>query len=81
MSPTIFRYRGYRAFFFSREEARKHVHVSSVDGDAKFWLAPLVSLADYSPGLSVAQLREMQEIVEERRDDIVTAWDKHFAGS
>ena len=56
------------------------MHVSSADGDAKFWLEPLVSLADYSPGLSTAQLREMLHIVEEHRDDIVAAWDEHFAG-
>jgi len=29
MSPTIFREKGLRFFFFSREEARLHVHVSS----------------------------------------------------
>ena len=26
MSPTVFRYKGYRFFFFSREEVRMHVH-------------------------------------------------------
>lgn len=51
MSPTVFRYKGYRFFFFSREEERMHIHVSSDSGEAKFWLEPSVSLAkDY--GLS-----------------------------
>lgn len=36
MSPTLFRERGYRFFFISREEARPHVHVYSGDGEAKF---------------------------------------------
>ncbi len=27
MSPTVFRERGYRFYFFSREEPRMHVHV------------------------------------------------------
>ena len=40
MSPTLFRERGYRFFFFSREEARMHVHVYHADGEAKFWLEP-----------------------------------------
>jgi hypothetical protein len=40
MSPTLFRERGYRFFFFSREEARMHVHVYHADGGAKFWLNP-----------------------------------------
>ena len=45
MSPTIFRYKNYRFFFFSREEERKHVHVYSPKGEAKFWIEPSVALA------------------------------------
>lgn len=40
------RYRNYRLFFFSREEKRKHVHVTSPDGEARFWLEPIVALAE-----------------------------------
>lgn len=43
MSPTVFREKGYRFFFFSREESRMHVHVVSGDGEAKFWLEPDLS--------------------------------------
>jgi hypothetical protein len=32
MSPTILRYGKYRFFFNSREEQRRHVHVSTADG-------------------------------------------------
>jgi len=46
MSPTVFREKGYRFFFFSREETRMHIHVISGDGEAKFWLEPVV----HSPG-------------------------------
>ena len=45
MSPTVFRARGFRFFFFSRKEPRMHVHVGSSDGEAKFWLEPEVELA------------------------------------
>jgi hypothetical protein len=45
MSPTVFRERGYRFFFFSREEVRMHVHVVSGDGEAKSWLEPEIVLA------------------------------------
>ena len=48
MSPTVFRYKNYRFFFFSREEPRMHVHITSPDGEAKFWIEPLVALANYS---------------------------------
>lgn len=77
MSPTVFRYKNCRFFFFSREEARPHIHVFSPDGEAKFWLLPIVSLESYS-GFSPVRLRELQKIVEERKDEIVRAWKKHF---
>jgi len=40
MSPTVFKERGYRFFFFSREETRMHVHVYCGDGEVKYWLEP-----------------------------------------
>jgi hypothetical protein len=41
MSPTILREKGYRFFFFSREESRIHVHITCPEGEAKFWLEPV----------------------------------------
>ena len=77
MSPTVLRYKKYRFFFFSREETRKHVHVVSPEGEAKFWLEPIVALAE-SFRLSPRELRELQGVVERRRDEIVRAWNQHF---
>ena len=77
MSPTIFRYKDYRFFFFSREEARKHVHVVSPEGEAKFWLEPIVSLAEKT-NLNARQLKELQAVVERKQDEISRAWNKHF---
>ena len=79
MSPTIFRYKDYRFFFFSLEETRKHVHVSSPEGEAKFWLEPIVALAEKSE-LNTRQLKEIHGIVERRKDEINRAWNKHFKG-
>ena len=77
MSPTVFQHKEYRFYFFSREEARMHVHICSADGEAKFWLEPAVTLAD-SCGLAPKQLRDVQKIVEERKNEIVKSWKKHF---
>jgi hypothetical protein len=77
MSPTIFRLKNYRFFFFSREEERPHVHVSCPSGEAKFWLEPIVALSQ-NYGLSSKQLKELQRIIEERKDEITEAWKKHF---
>ena len=77
MSPTVFREKGYRFYFLSNEELRIHVHVTCEDGEAKFWLEPLVSLAVYH-GLNQKRLQEIQKIVEVRADEIKKAWQKHF---
>lgn len=77
VSPTVFRHRGYRFYFFSREESRLHVHVSCADGEAKFWLTPDIALAD-NAGLSGHRLNEIIRILEEHRDGIVAAWREHF---
>ncbi|MCB1940364.1 MAG: DUF4160 domain-containing protein, partial [Rhodocyclaceae bacterium] len=44
MSPTIFRDGSFRFYFFSREEPKIHVHVQCPDGEAKYWLEPVVAL-------------------------------------
>ena len=77
MSPTVFRYRGYRFFFFSREEVRKHIHVYSNNGEAKFWIEPKIIL-DKSYGFSEKELNLLQKVIEERKDEIEKAWKKYF---
>lgn len=77
MSPTVFKSGSYRFYFFSREEPRKHVHITCPDGEAKFWIEPIVSLAT-STGLSKKQLKEIQSLVESHIDEISKAWKKHF---
>jgi hypothetical protein len=73
----VLRKDGYRFFFFSREEPRMHVHVSSSDGEAKWWLEPQVELA-YNHQMNAKQLREMEVIVREHFGDFVDAWQRHF---
>lgn len=78
MSPTIHKEGSYRFFFNSREETRMHVHVMTPDGTAKFWLEPLIALADYH-GLNARELRLLEEIVRERQDDFIQAWRRYFS--
>ena len=77
MSPTVFKDDSFRFFFFSREETRLHVHVTSPDGEAKFWLDPVVALADYS-GYTKVTLTKIQNIIEDRKDEIVKKWKTYF---
>jgi hypothetical protein len=79
VSPTVLRVRGFRFFFFSREEFRPHVHVNHADGEAKFWLDPAVGIA-VNYGLGVGRLNEALQLVEEHADEIRDAWRRHFSG-
>ncbi len=77
MSPTILRVRDYRFYFFSREEARPHVHVQHASGEAKFWLEPQLELAQ-NYGLSTSRINAVRRIIREHYDEIRAAWEKHF---
>lgn len=79
MSPTVFRHGPYRFYFFSREEARMHVHVQSSAGEAKFWLEPDIELAQ-NYGLSKRQLNLVLKLVKDHEDEIREAWNTHFQG-
>jgi hypothetical protein len=71
MSPTIHKEKGYRFFFFSREEPRMHVHV--------YWLEPQLELArNYR--LSRTQLGEIEQIIEAHHDEFASAWKRHLSG-
>jgi hypothetical protein len=79
VSPTVLRVRGYRFYFFSREEPRPHVHVHHANGEAKLWLTPTIELAaDY--GLGPTRVKAALKIVEEHQDEIRAAWARHFGG-
>ncbi len=77
MSPTVFRDGPYRFYFFSREETRMHVHVSCPDGEAKFWLEPVIALAQ-NYGLSEKQVKDAQTLVETHADECRNSWKAHF---
>jgi len=77
MSPTIFQYRNFRFFFFSREETRIHVHVYTPNGESKYWLEPKVELA-VNHGLKPTELNIALEQIIDHEDEIKAAWKKHF---
>ena len=77
MGPTIFREKGYRFYFLSNEENRIHIHVTCEDGEAKFWLEPIGSLAIFHR-LNPRKLNDIQNIVEEHKNEIIEAWQRHF---
>ena len=78
--PVIFRIRGFKFFFYSNEGTPRepiHVHVGKNNDEAKFWVAPTVSVA-YNDGYDAKTLRELLEIVEENKSLIERAWNDFF---
>ncbi len=56
-----------------------HVHVLCSSGEAKFWLEPELELAR-NFGLSRAQLKICEQIIERHYDELIAAWHRHFNG-
>ena len=77
MSPTLFKHKGYRFFFFSAEEKRMHVHVVSNGAEAKFWIEPNIEMA-VNNGFSKVEINELIKIVEKNENKISVSWHKHF---
>lgn len=78
--PVVFRHRGFRFLFYSNEgDPREPAHIHAVKGDidAKFWLFPEVSVA-YNDGFDARTLRQLMQIVVERRNTIHEAWNEFF---
>jgi hypothetical protein len=78
--PVVFRYKGLRFFFYSNEGSPReplHIHVRGDDCEAKFWLTPMVRVAD-SDGFDSRSLRELAEVVEQNAELIKRSWDEYF---
>jgi hypothetical protein len=78
--PAIFRYKGYRFFFFSNEGLPRealHVHVRKGSAVAKFWLEPQPEIAS-SHGMAAHELRELLDIATAHRAEIERFWNEHF---
>lgn len=78
--PVIFRYRGFRFFFYSNEGCPRepaHVHVEKGEHEAKFWIEPVVAVA-YNDGFSAKVLRDLLDLVTKNQGRIKRAWHDYF---
>lgn len=78
--PVVFRYKGYRFFFYSNEGEPLeplHIHVRRGDAVAKIWLKPYPEIAE-SYGLSAHELRELLNVAIQHEDDIERYWNEYF---
>ncbi len=78
--PVVFRYKGYRFFFYSNEGdplEPLHIHVRKGEAVAKFWLEPEPAVAS-NYALSSSELSELLEIAIDNKQKIRRFWDEHF---
>jgi hypothetical protein len=74
----MYRYKNYRFFVNSREETRRHVHVQTPDGEAKFWLEPEIQLAQ-NFGIKENELNDILKIIGAKADEFKALWNEHFS--
>lgn len=79
--PTIFKYKGYRFFFYSNENIPLepcHIHIRKDTSIAKFWVISEVSLAS-SYGFSAVELRELARVINSKKKLIEDKWNEYFS--
>jgi Domain of unknown function (DUF4160) len=75
--PTVLRWDGYRAFFYSNEgHEPPHAYVVSNDREAKFWLENLEVVVNY--GFSDQDVKHIRETLVICRLQLLDAWKEHF---
>ena len=54
-----------------------HIHVVSPDGEAKFWIEPIIEQAT-SYEFTAKDLGRIEKLIREKEDVIRKAWNEHF---
>ena len=78
--PTVFRFKGYRFFFYSNEGDPLepiHVHVIKGENIAKFWVEPEIAVAQ-NYGMNPSELNKLVKIVFDHKDLIKESWNEYF---
>jgi hypothetical protein len=76
--PKAFTEGPYRFFFWSKENIEPpHVHVKRERDEAKFWIDPVVELAQ-NWGFARHELNRLRRLVVARRQLLMEKWNEHF---
>lgn len=54
------------------------MHIECPEGEAKYWIEPVIALASYYK-LNSKELKEIQKVIETRENEIIKEWKKHFS--
>ena len=78
--PTVFRYRGYRFFFYSNEgDPLEPLHIHAIKGEcvAKFWIEPEIVVAQ-NYGMASSELTKLIKVINTNKGLIRKAWNEYF---
>ena len=75
--PTVFRWKGYRFFWYQADGGEPpHVHIWKDGKECKIWLES-GELA-YNHGHATADIRALRAVVEQERDHLMEIWHDSF---
>ena len=74
--PTVFRYRGLRFYFWSREHLPIHIRVECAGAKAKFVLEPEIKEVE-SYGFSPKDIKRIKKAIEQAKHRIYEALEEH----
>ncbi|GHT60796.1 hypothetical protein FACS189451_01500 [Bacteroidia bacterium] len=77
MSPVFLTENGFRFYTWSKEEPRKHIHVIKDEKYCKFWLEPLIELAE-NKGFKSFELNQIIKIIKQNEKSFNKKWIEHF---
>jgi hypothetical protein len=75
--PTVLTIGPYRFHFYSNEgQEPPHIHVTSAERKAKFWLTPITQ--ERNDGFRSGELKEIEELIRIHLDLLMEAWHEFF---
>jgi len=78
MSPLFLNEKGIRFFTWSKEGLRRHVHATKGQKYCKYWLEPVIELAE-NRGFKTHELNQIKEIIEKNEKGFNERWSEHFS--
>ena len=77
MSPKFRKEEGFVFKIYSNEEERKHIHVVKAECEAKFWLEPVIELAE-NFGFNSKEIKKITKMVETYGDEFKEQFEAHI---
>lgn len=75
--PTVFRWKGYRFFWYQSDGAEPpHVHIWKDGKECKVWLAD--GTVAFNHGHAAADLRALVSVTLDQRDSLLRVWHEQF---